>query len=254
MQPLLSAYCDGEVTDESIVREHLRACGGCRATLREYREAPRAAAALAPLLPGAPTLLERAQQFVSELQSRLPGGGTDPGLTQAAGGSAGAGGAVTAGATTAGGAGAATVGGAGAIGTSGLVKALAVCAGTAGAATACIAAGIVPAPPNPLSEHRSKAAEVERVSKTAFAESEVAAPPAGEQAPARAPDSAPGSRPTRREPEPTEPPPAPVDAGAVEYTPTATAPESVTPAAPPPAPAAPPPSTSVGTAAGEFGP
>jgi RNA polymerase sigma factor (sigma-70 family) len=53
LRPLLSAFCDGEAGAEetAMLREHLRACGGCRATLRAYRAAPAAAAALAPALP-----------------------------------------------------------------------------------------------------------------------------------------------------------------------------------------------------------
>jgi RNA polymerase sigma factor (sigma-70 family) len=51
-QPLLSAACDGHAgeEDERILRAHLAACAGCRATLRAYRSAP---ARLAELLPPA---------------------------------------------------------------------------------------------------------------------------------------------------------------------------------------------------------
>ncbi|HEV2791205.1 MAG TPA: sigma-70 family RNA polymerase sigma factor, partial [Solirubrobacterales bacterium] len=50
MRPLLSAFCDGEAEAAEVaeLREHLRACPHCRATLRAYRAAPAAAAALAP--------------------------------------------------------------------------------------------------------------------------------------------------------------------------------------------------------------
>jgi RNA polymerase sigma factor (sigma-70 family) len=48
--PLLSALADGEArpADLSRARAHLRHCGHCRATLADFRRAPRAAAALAP--------------------------------------------------------------------------------------------------------------------------------------------------------------------------------------------------------------
>ncbi|HSK49050.1 MAG TPA: sigma-70 family RNA polymerase sigma factor, partial [Solirubrobacterales bacterium] len=41
LRPQLSALCDGKLGDEEMgtVREHLRACAGCRATLRAYRAA-----------------------------------------------------------------------------------------------------------------------------------------------------------------------------------------------------------------------
>ena len=46
----LSAFCDGEADarDAALLREHLRACAHCRATLRAFRAAPGAAA----LMPG----------------------------------------------------------------------------------------------------------------------------------------------------------------------------------------------------------
>ncbi len=64
LRPLLSAYCDGEAgPDDALeVREHLRACGHCRSTMRTYRAAPRVAAALLPLMPPSRSLLERAQE------------------------------------------------------------------------------------------------------------------------------------------------------------------------------------------------
>lgn len=55
MAPLLSALADGEASAESMaaLRPHLRGCSSCRATLREYREAPRKVAGLAaPLAAG----------------------------------------------------------------------------------------------------------------------------------------------------------------------------------------------------------
>lgn len=51
LQPLLSAFCDGETVPQQSeeVREHLRACSRCRAAMRVYRAAPATVAALCPL-------------------------------------------------------------------------------------------------------------------------------------------------------------------------------------------------------------
>ncbi|HYP55306.1 MAG TPA: sigma-70 family RNA polymerase sigma factor, partial [Solirubrobacterales bacterium] len=51
LRPLLSAFCDGEAgpRQSEEAREHLRACGRCRATMRAYRAAPATVAALSPL-------------------------------------------------------------------------------------------------------------------------------------------------------------------------------------------------------------
>lgn len=48
--PVLSAVADGEATPAELVavRPHLRACPGCRATVRAYHEAPREVAAVLP--------------------------------------------------------------------------------------------------------------------------------------------------------------------------------------------------------------
>ena len=53
LAPLLSAFADDEAgaADVATLREHLRTCAHCRSTLRAYRAAPRAAAALLPVLP-----------------------------------------------------------------------------------------------------------------------------------------------------------------------------------------------------------
>src|SRR5262249_1147584 len=96
LRPLISAFCDGEAAGKDVdaVREHLRACGGCRATMRAYRATPGAALALTPALP-APTLLERIQDLGAAVQARLPlgGGSGDSAISQvaAAGGTRGAG-------------------------------------------------------------------------------------------------------------------------------------------------------------------
>ncbi|HEX9967913.1 MAG TPA: zf-HC2 domain-containing protein [Solirubrobacterales bacterium] len=51
MRFLLSAFCDGEASaaQSAEMREHLRACGRCRATVRAYRSVPAKVAALSPL-------------------------------------------------------------------------------------------------------------------------------------------------------------------------------------------------------------
>jgi RNA polymerase sigma factor (sigma-70 family) len=69
LRPLLSAFCDGEADPEQAgaVREHLRACGSCRAAMRAYRATPRAVAALAPVPFALAALLERAQAAVAKL-------------------------------------------------------------------------------------------------------------------------------------------------------------------------------------------
>ena len=224
--PLLSAYCDGEASaaTEGAVREHLHACAACRATMRSYRTAPAAVAALAPALPGSRSLLERAQELLVGLHSRLPGGGGDGGVTQvaAAGGSRGA-------------------------GVAALAKLLAVCAGTVGGA-ACVATGVAPLPLD-IQASRSAEPTVERISPRAIDEAESSGPQY-ETAPAAA-EAQPEAKPqpeSRPEPEP-EPQPeaseATAEAGAVEYA--------------PPVETAPPPAESSsasggGNPAGEFGP
>jgi RNA polymerase sigma factor (sigma-70 family) len=114
MKPLLSAFCDGEAGREQMaeLREHLRACSACRATLRTYRAAPSAAAALAPALPLHRSLWERIHDALEGAASRL-GGGRGDGVAQIAGGS-----------------------GPGGVG---LAKVAAVCIGAAGSAAACFA-------------------------------------------------------------------------------------------------------------------
>jgi RNA polymerase sigma factor (sigma-70 family) len=229
LTPLLSAYCDGEASDEgaAAVREHLRACAACRTTMRAYRATPAAVAALAPALPVSRSLLERAQDFLAGLHSRLPGGGSsgETGASQiaAAGGTRGA-------------------------GMAALAKALAICAGTVGGAAACVATGVAPAPFGIAPEHSTKAT-IERVSARA---TEGAAPTTTEYEPAPPASEPqaqtqqdPPAQPSR--PEPPEPAPETAEAGAIEYE--APPPEP----APAPTAAAPSPASS-GSAAGEFGP
>jgi RNA polymerase sigma factor (sigma-70 family) len=112
MRFLLSAFCDGEAsaTQSALVREHLRACVRCRATVRAYRSVPATVAALSPL----PLALAAAG---------AKGGGF---------------------------AGAAKGGGLGGLATklAGAKQLLALCA-VAGT-TACVATGVVPVPGQPL--------------------------------------------------------------------------------------------------------
>jgi RNA polymerase sigma factor (sigma-70 family) len=77
LRPLLSAFCDGEASSDraETVREHLRACARCRSTVRAYRAAPRIALVLTPALPPSRSLLERAQELLAGLGSRLHGVG-----------------------------------------------------------------------------------------------------------------------------------------------------------------------------------
>ncbi len=126
MGALISAFCDGEAgpEDAALVREHLRACVSCRATLRAYRAAPGAAAALAPALPLSHSLLDRVQDTLAEWAARFGGrGGGEGPLSQVAAGS-----------------------GASGAGLAGVAKVVAVCAGAAGGAAACVAGGVIPLP------------------------------------------------------------------------------------------------------------
>jgi RNA polymerase sigma factor (sigma-70 family) len=228
MRPLLSAFCDGEAQADEVtsLREHLRACAHCRATLRAYRAAPAAAAALAPDLPLHRSLLERAHDAFTELAARF-GSGRGEAVSQAAAG----GGASSAGALT-------------------LAKVAAVCIGTAGGAAACVASGLVPAPlgidaeakrPAQLERHvdapvqpRSAAVDYEP------APGPVEPKPEPHPEPVRQPAPEPAPAPAEPAPEVSEPA---ASAGAIEY-------------APPPAPEpeAAPVESGDGDPAGEFGP
>jgi RNA polymerase sigma factor (sigma-70 family) len=229
LRPLLSAFCDGEVTAEetATLREHLRACGTCRATLRAYRAAPAAAAALAPALPLSRSLLDRAQEAFSDLAARLGGGASDSALSQVAGS-----------------------GGSRGAGIAALAKVLAICAGGAGAATACVATGLVPAPLK-IEQERTRAPVIERrldpVIAAAWSDdgSGVEYETAPEQIPTE-PDRVPRhSQPAPAQPLPQVEPET-AAGGGVEF-----APEPAPPAAPvSTAPADP----TSGSPAGEFGP
>jgi RNA polymerase sigma factor (sigma-70 family) len=228
LQPLISAFCDDEAgkADAAVLREHLRACAHCRATLRAYRAAPRAAAALAPVLPASRSLLDRAEDAIAAVAARFGGGGGDSALTQvaAAGGSRGA-------------------------GMAALAKVLAICAGTVGGAAACVATGVVP---DPIVLADKEPAVTRPAPAETTAEPE---PPPPETATEETQPTAGAEETTAPEhehsqPETSEPPPVPeASSGAVEYTP------------PPPPTATSSSETSSGAAsagssgaAGEFGP
>jgi RNA polymerase sigma factor (sigma-70 family) len=229
LQPMLSAFCDGEADarEANAVREHLRACAHCRSTMRTYRAAPRIAAALLPVMPPSRTLLERAQDLAANLSSRLPGFGNGESVAAqlaASGGTRGA-------------------------GMAAIAKLLTVCAGAAGGAAACVATGVLPAPtlvPDPA----SKPAIERPAASTTFASEDEAI----DYQPAPAPAEDPPSKPTRQPSAESEQihqvssEASAATAGAVEY-------EAPAPVSEPTGSgeAAPSPSPS-GSPAGEFGP
>ena len=245
-EPLLSATCDGEIDPDrrAEIEDHLNACGHCRATLRAYRAAPRAAAALVPVVPSGLSLWDRAQELAVYAQVRFQSLGQGPdssiGAAAASGGTRGAGAAV-------------------------LAKALAICAGTAGGAAVCVATGVLPAPE--LTDQR----EPDRVVKEADRQPAPAA--ADTIDPIRLPERQPPETPVNVTPEPApakpdparSPDPAPEPAPTptpteVEFTPEATGTPVPAAAPPPPPPASAQTSGSggggvpVGGGGGEFGP
>lgn len=222
MAPLLSAFCDHETSAEEAaeVREHLRACAGCRAAMRAYRAAPTRIAALAPALPTSHSLLQLAQELLLEIKSRLPGGGVgDTSLAQVG-----------------------TVGGVKGAGGAALAKLLVVCAGTVGGTAACVATGVAPMPP-PFSTGRVEAPKIERVSERA---AEAQWWTTLEEGPA-VDEPTPQERATEgNAPEAEEPIAVEAETGAVE--------SAELPPPPPASPEAEAPSTASGGGAGEFGP
>jgi RNA polymerase sigma factor (sigma-70 family) len=224
LQPRLSAFCDGELgpAEAAELREHLRACAHCRATMRAYRAAPGAIAALGPLPFAARSLIERAQEAVAGLHARLSGQrlAAESAASQVA-----------------------ASGGARGAGMAGLAKLLAVCAATAGGTAACVSAGVVPAPlgltgHDPAPKHAEHAVAPAPIEGTPAPTTPAPSP----EPPPSPPKSPSGPAETAAEGA-TE---APVEAGAVEYAP---------PPEPAPSATAPPPeAASAGSAAGEFGP
>jgi RNA polymerase sigma factor (sigma-70 family) len=217
MGPAISAFCDGEAGDAeaATVREHLRACAGCRATVRAYRAAPAAAAALLPALPAGRSLPGRLHDALADLAARLRGGGVaDSAISQVAAG-----------------------GGARGAGTMALAKAIAVCVGTAGGAAACAATGVVPIP-FAAQHDRNELPPMERAAPAIVSESGPPPPVAYEAEPEPLP-------PTDQAPEPPSPPAREPEAtgGGVGYVP---------PPAPAPAPTSS--GEPGGSPAGEFGP
>jgi RNA polymerase sigma factor (sigma-70 family) len=203
----LSAFCDGEASaaEAAALREHLRACGSCRATLRAFRAAPPAAAALAPAAL-AISLLDRLQTALAGFLSRFSGrsGAAEVAVSSAAagGGARGAGLAVG-------------------------LKLLVACLGTAGGAAVGLATGVVPAPTEPAG-HQSEApgiargeirpeaalpaASPDRKSEGAVPEPERRdrpIPAAGDPEPRSAPPAAPRSDQAVRSPEASPPEAAP---------------------------------------------
>lgn len=225
MRPLLSAFCDGEasVQEAAELREHLRACASCRATLRAYRAAPAAAAALAPVLPLHHSLWERVQEAAGSVSSRLAGRGDAVAQLAGGGGTSGA-------------------------GLTGLAKIAALCLVTAGAAGACVATGLVPAPLGAEEPHRLESRQERRLVDRPQPQ------PAPTPAPAPAPDPKPAPDPEPvAEPEPE--PEAPAESEPVATEPAPVSAEPVEAAPPPePAPAPAPAPSGGGNPAGEFGP
>ena len=225
MRPLLSAFCDGEASPTQVaeLREHLRACAGCRATLRAYRAAPAAAAALAPVLPLHHSLWERVQEAAGSVSSRLGGRGET--VAQLAGGS-----------------------GAGGAGLTGLAKIAAVCLATAGAAGACVVGGVLPAPLAADGPHDRAHRQERRLVDM----------PQPQPAPVPAPETTPHPKPNldpKPEAEPVPEPEAPAESEPVASGPAPVSAEPVEATAPPPpAPEPAPAPSGGGNPAGEFGP
>ena len=246
LEPLISACCDGELDgpDLSKIRNHLAACGQCRATLRAYRAAPKAAAALLPATPAGHSLWEKAQELVVSIQLRLQGigRGTDEpiGMVAATGGTKGAGAAA-------------------------LAKLATVCLGTAGGAAACVAVGVLPAPDLNGRPERPPAIErpaesPEPVAATSPESAQPTSEPASDPANGAGQQPDPGGtpKPANQESSPAPAPaPTPVEQ---EFTPEAAGtpvPASAPPPPPPPPSPSPAPAAAkvpVGGGGGEFGP
>lgn len=171
----LSRLCDGEASpqEERELKEHLRGCMACRATLRSYRLTGAKAALVFPLEPVAGQLNGRFQEMAAWLQSRLPGRGS---LTEAA-----------LAIPTGGG------GGGGQGGFAALAKLAIICVGASGGTAACIATGVLPPPDLPAIEklRPGKSDETEQVAEATGN----TAPGAPEAAAPAMPAAGPGSPP-----------------------------------------------------------
>jgi RNA polymerase sigma factor (sigma-70 family) len=225
LQPLLSAFCDGKAQPEEVaeLREHLRACAHCRATLRAYRAAPAAAAALAPTLPVGRSLWERAHDSLAEFASRFGGAGSSGDAVSNV----------------------ATSSGSGGMGIAALAKVAAVCIGTAGGAAACVATGLVPTPLGPAQQGQAPRMERHRAAvPTHDVTAHVESAPAPEPVVAE-PQPEPRHQQAPEEAEPVATETAAANSGAVEY---------ASPPPPEPAPAPEPVASEGGSPAGEFGP
>lgn len=257
LAPLLSAFADdeAEAADVATLREHLRTCPHCRATLRAYRAAPGAAAALLPIVPPAKgAIVGRLHDAYVAVATRIGGGSgasdSTLGGIAAAGGTRGA-------------------------GMAALAKALAICAGTVGGAAACVATGVVP--PSLLgspAHHRAPARVAHHARHrtedlvTAGPEYEVAPPTETTVEPEPQPQEATAPADEGRRQEEEQPQPdqeaAPIEAavaatppsesGATEYTEPPPAAVVETSAARSTSGAGSSGSSSSGSAAGEFGP
>ena len=185
----LSAFADGEASEKQVlsVREHLRVCAYCRAKLRTFRAAPRAAAALLPALPFSRSFGERIQEAYVAIQTRLPwrGSGDSPAVQVAAsGGTRGA-------------------------GTAMVAKVLTACVGTAGGAAACVATGVIETPFNDGQKEPVQVVAERSAKAPAKLYDEVAPPPPAPVVPAPDTEPAPenGAEPAPAEEEPASPPP-----------------------------------------------
>jgi RNA polymerase sigma factor (sigma-70 family) len=242
LEPLISASCDGELDpgDLDEVRNHLAACGQCRATLRAFRAAPKAAAALLPAAPVSQSLWERLQEFAVSTQLRFQGVGKESdalGAVAASGGTRGAGAAA-------------------------LAKLATLCVGTAGGAAACVAVGVLPAPvfdekPEKPPAIERPAAAVEPVTAVRPAPPQSAEGPAGTGSSGESgqPHSGPSNGESKQEAA-TAPAPAPTQVEQ-EFTPEAAGtpvPASAPPPPPPPVPASAPAARVPVGGGGEFGP
>ncbi len=187
LAPTLSAFADGEASSRLLehLLAHLKECSHCRSKLRDFRVAPRAAAALAPTLPVGSSFAGRLHELVGSVQTRLPGrtGAVETTMGQfaAAGGSRGTGMALAA-------------------------KLLTACVGTAGGAAACVAAGVVPPVHVP---HHAAVPEIERVADEPADPTSGPVATAGTGDTSALPDAAPTTAAPLPNPAPAQPPPPP---------------------------------------------